>query len=119
WGLFALLTPTLWLLAVLLSPLRGDQPQPAYDLLTGVLSILTLINLPYLGYLVLLITQGETYRLPTRMLTGLIVIVLLVGGLGFGVGRYHYLFMTCDQFTVAGDFAPPNCLDLAEDQNSE
>jgi hypothetical protein len=110
--LYALLGPTLWLLAEVLGPVAGETLGRWYAWIDTLLVTLTIASLPYVGYVLLVILQGEAFRLPTRMFVGLVVIVVIVGALGYGLGRYHYLFLSCQQFAVAGEFIPPNCLEL-------
>ena len=111
-NLYALLAPSLWLMALVLAPSEGETIGGWYNWLVTALAFLTEISLPYIGYVLLVILQGETFRLPTRMFVGLLVIVVIVGALGYGVGRYHHLFLSCRAFAVAGEFTPPNCLEI-------
>ncbi|MEL6404917.1 MAG: hypothetical protein AAFR81_11170 [Chloroflexota bacterium] len=108
-----LLIPSLWLLVFLFAPMStDDNASQIYELITNLLALVTLVTLPVLGYTFLVILQGESLRLPGRMLYAMMAIVLIVALLGYAIGTYHYLFITCQEFTVAGDFAPPNCLQL-------
>jgi hypothetical protein len=114
WGLAALLAPSLWLISIMVAPDAGTNTIGWYQVVRWVLVGFTLISLPYIGYILLLITQGESFRLPIRMLVGLSVIVLVVASLGYVMGRYNFLIMDCEQFTVAGDFPPTNCIPRGE-----
>ncbi len=110
WELWALLAPSLWVFALIFAPAPGEEASGWYSLLETALTLIIVLSLPYIGYVLLVITQGEALRLPLRMLIGLVVIVLVTGSLGYWAGNNNFLFMTCHDFVVAGDFAPANCL---------
>lgn len=107
-----LLLPTLWVLAFVFVPVEESESARIFEWITNGLALATIITLPSLGYSLLVIMQGETLRLPWRLLFAMSVIVLAVAIAGYVMGNFHYLFITCQEFIVAGDFAPPNCLQL-------
>lgn len=109
--LAVLLLPTLWMISFVFMPAPGESVDPTFRTISDILGLITIISIPNLGYAILIITQGEVLRLPRRMLGSLITIVIAVAIAGYFVGSNHEFFVTCDEFTVAGDFAPPDCYD--------
>ena len=109
WGIAALSTPTLWLI---LSAVQIQQEQWTWlDNTIYLISILLLVTcLPYVVYVVVIITQEEALRIrPRRLLYALIIIAIAMSILGYLMGAYNELLMTCHDFEVAGWFKPENC----------
>lgn len=105
--LIGLLLPTLWVVSFFISPDRLGESN--YQIIDTIITFITMLSLPNLGYAILIITQGETLRLPLRMIFAMVLIVIAVFVAGFWMGANHPRFLTCQEFTVAGDFAPENC----------
>lgn len=112
-NLIALLVPSLWMISFLFVPTLAEA-EDSFQTITNLLTLLTIITMPNLGYAILVIVQGDTLQLPGRMLIAMVVIVLVVSSMGYWVGLNHHLFITCDEFTISGEFAPPTCLQVEE-----
>ncbi|MEM9954048.1 MAG: hypothetical protein AAF846_20730 [Chloroflexota bacterium] len=114
--LIGLLLPTLWLISFFLRPFFLNEEQGLYQVVDDVLAFITVLALPNVGYAILIITQGEALRLPWRLLFAMIIIVLVVSVAGYWMGANNYLFLTCEEFAVAGDFMPLNCVSASSGQ---
>ena len=69
-----------------------------------------LATVPYVGYILLSVTTPEAMELRTpKLIAALIACFVTVNAFSFGVGAHNSYFMTCDDFTRAGDQAPLGC----------
>jgi hypothetical protein len=69
----------------------------------------TLVGMPVLGALMvrLLIPEAERLsRSQALVVAGVVVSVMLVS---YGLGTQHPHMLSCEDFTVSGNFAPENC----------
>ena len=82
-----------------------------YSLLMDSLEWLLLLgSLPYIAYIMLSVATPDAMELNNpRLIVGLIVCFLMVNVASFSAGYLDWVFMTCDNFTLAGDEAPENC----------
>lgn len=107
--LLILAVPSIWLLvaAAIGAQSGGEVLRPVLFVL-GTASYL--FCLPYAVYLIVQIINPEILSLegwgPKVRLVALAVVFVAVG---FGVGARNDLFMTCQDFEVAGDTPPANC----------
>lgn len=108
-GRFVLLLPTLAVLLQLAEQgtLIGDRVA-ALALVLGLLS--AIFTLPYTIYVLILVVTPDLENMKTpRLAAAMIIIVVVVGLIGFQVGRHNRLFLTCEDFTVSGSDTPVNC----------
>jgi hypothetical protein len=104
---FALLLPSVWLLVEFALP-TGTPEGQSVALLWFAL-VLTLVGGPYLAWTLLRITLVGYDTLSRRQrwaVLGVVAGVLLVGYL---LGRLNPYFLTCDDFTISGNYPPPDC----------
>lgn len=105
----ALLIPTVWLVTVALLPVTDGDSSDWMEIWLFVVQLATLISLPYLAFTLLLLTQPDTFTLPRRMRFGLVVVVFIIGVLGYLIGSNHPHFLSCRNFEVSGNAVPANC----------
>ena len=73
-----------------------------------------LLSLPYILFFIIVALVPGTEQLDSKRLRyGVLTIAICVGLLGLSVGRNHHLFLTCEQFQVAGNHVPDNCTPAA------
>lgn len=111
WQLFVLLIPSVW---VMLASYFGLQNQgtiirPGLFLLA---TVSYLFCLPYAIYIVVEIVNPDLLTLKGwKPKIGMIVVALFFLSIGILSGERNYLFMTCNDFEIAGDTPPTNCLE--------
>lgn len=108
WGRILLSLPVVWMFMAFIN----ENTEIA--ILTTVLGFVALstfvLCLPYSIWLILKINQPEFFELQSRrLLIALGAVMLLVCLYGYGVGRFNFLVLSCDDFTAAGVPAPSNC----------
>jgi hypothetical protein len=83
-------------------------------ILSGIDDALTVINLlvaPILLWVTLRLLAPEYFTLPSRKLKMAVVgTIAFIGVIGYLAGVYNYTTLTCQDFIVAGDDPPANCL---------
>ena len=67
------------------------------------------IAIPYILYLLFELVENDFFNLSAYHRNRLITIVAFVAIMGYAVGTFHPYFVSCEQFTVAGDQAPADC----------
>ena len=104
---YALLLPSLWLLLVWLLPVTAGT---SYDTLLfwGGL-VITLLGMPVLAAFMvrLLLPQARNINRPQALKVMIVVVLVMVAS--FGIGTLHPHMLSCDDFTISGNSAPPNC----------
>ena len=108
-GFIAMLVPSMWLL---FSGVNDKLAQsPVLDLIeTGLLVIITLLCLPYIGYVIISVSQSGVLSIqPRNLVMVLIAITLFIGLAGYLIGANNDLFLTCQDFKVSGSELPINC----------
>ena len=109
-GRVVLILPTLWLL--LEAATNSTASLTPFDdwLLLGLAVAVVVVTLPYLIYVVVLITVPDIERLSAPTLRCAIVGCALAAAVaGVTIGTNHRLFLTCYDFKVAGDNIPKDC----------
>jgi hypothetical protein len=103
---YALLLPSLWLVLIWLLPVTDSTAR--YVLFWfGV--VVTLLGMPALAaFLVRLLVPGAE-SLPRRQAAIAIIAVAIVMGAAYVGGRQHPHMLSCDDFSISGNFAPENC----------
>ncbi|MBQ0904393.1 hypothetical protein [Micromonospora sp. U21] len=112
-----------WVLLLFLPPfvlllLRLAVPHPLGDvgrIADRVLNVASLAVVPFVAAIVLRLLAPEYFTLPGRRLKLTVAaIVATVALTGLLVGHFNYRFVTCADFTVAGEDPPSNCAHGAE-----
>jgi hypothetical protein len=103
---YTLLLPSLWLLLVWLLPVTDSTAR--YVLFWfGVL--VTLLGMPALAaFLIRLLIPGAE-DLPRRHAVIAIASVAIVMAAAYVLGTQHPHMLSCDDFSISGNFAPENC----------
>jgi hypothetical protein len=104
---WTLLLPSLWLLFDLLLPPGGTSP--VYRVLFWFGVVITLLGIPLLGaFLVrLLIPGAEELRGKQAVVPALVVGLVMAAS--FFLGTQQQRILTCEDFTISGNFAPEHC----------
>ena len=105
WGTLLFSLPTV----VMTSAIWSTTPQAL-----SYLALLLLPAIPYTAYILVSVAVPEAAELHSKRLFRwlvviVIVIVVFVNGVSFLVGKYNFAFMTCVDFSIAGDHLPENC----------
>ena len=102
WGLLLLLLPSLLMTSVLWEDMMPWLVSP--------LEWTSLLSIPYIAYILVSVAAREALELQDRRLVfWLVVGLVFLNALSYIAGHYNAVFMTCDDFTRAGDEAPHNC----------
>jgi len=104
---YALLLPSLWLLLVWLLPVTIGT---SYDkmLFWGGL-VITLLGMPALAAFMVRLLLPQSRSLGKAQALKVMIVVILVMLASYGVGTLHPYMLSCDDFTISGNFAPSNC----------
>jgi hypothetical protein len=103
---YTLLLPSLWLLLVWLLPVTTSTTR---YLLFWFGVIVTLLGMPALSaFLVRLLIPGAE-DLPRRHAVIAIVAVATVMAASYVLGTQHPHMLSCDDFSISGNFAPADC----------
>jgi hypothetical protein len=106
-AVLALLLPSLWIVLAWILPVGGTSG--IYQALFWLGVVITIVGLPALAaFLVrLIIPTAERLQGRERLaVTGLVAGVMLTS---FVVGTQHPRILTCEDFTVSGNYAPDDC----------
>jgi hypothetical protein len=106
-SVWTLLLPSLWLVLAWLLPVAGDSTMR--DVLFWFSVVVTLIGLPALGALIVRLLIPGAEGLPLRQAFSAAGVVLLVMFTAYVIGTQHPHMLSCDDFTISGNFAPANC----------
>lgn len=100
--------PSLWLLTTMLSFADGSALAGG---LNAVLTLLTaLVAIPHILYLLTPIAMPDLYQVRgTRRIAQLVLLTALITAASFTIGYRNDLFMTCEEFSIAGNAEPVNC----------
>lgn len=76
-------------------------------------SLLTILFLPYAAYVILHITRQDVadFKESKPLAASLFLIALFVGALGFTIGHYNKVLLSCEDFQVSGNDLPDNCIE--------
>lgn len=111
-GRIVLILPTLWLLLEAFTNSAATAAASEEWLLWGLAVGIVVVTLPYLIYVVVLITVPDVDQLRAPILVkALVGCALATAIVGFAIGKNHQLFLTCHDFKVAGSEVPNNCRD--------
>jgi hypothetical protein len=103
---YTLLLPSLWLLLIWLLPVTTDTAR--YVLFWfGVL--VTLLGIPALSAFLIRLMLPGAEQLPRHRAVVAVTSVAVVMAVAYALGTQHRHMLSCDDFTVSGNFAPPDC----------
>ena len=108
-GKLAIAFPTAWLLLAFVNDRLFDFTL-FEEVLFGFGLFICLLCLPYLIYVLISLLDAEPLSLERRLFLAMILIVVMVGVLGYLIGANHHWFLTCQDFTIVGDNVPANCV---------
>lgn len=109
WQLAILSAPTLLLVLVYLDN-TSVQGSAFHIIVVTLTALIAIVCLPYTIYAVTLITDDSIMSVRRgKLRQHLMLITVVVALVGFGVGRYNYVFLTCDDFKISGNDLPANC----------
>lgn len=103
----ALLVPSLWMSLALALPPGGVTAFHRALFFFGVL--VTIVGFPAFAALLVRILLPGARRLRGHDAQIAYSVVLFVMAASFLLGRAHPQVLTCDDFTISGNFAPPGC----------
>lgn len=109
-GRIILLVPTLWLILEAMSNLTPTL-HAAIGPLDWLIAVIAVgVSLPYLIYILVLVIVPDIDRLQhPKLRAALVSIAAMIAVCGFSIGQNHFVFLTCNDFKVAGDDIPDNC----------
>jgi len=91
-------------------PHLATDAGPIVRIVEGALLAATVLASPAALWVILRLVAPEYFTLPGRRVkAALVLVVAIVAGLGFLVGRFNNQILTCEEFIVAGDDPPRNC----------
>lgn len=103
----ALLVPSLWIVLALALPAGGTSA--AYTALYGFGVTVTLIGFPAMAALLVRILIPDAQRLRGRDATTAVAVVALIMTISYLLGSVHPRLLTCEDFTISGNYAPAGC----------
>ena len=109
-GRFVLALPSLWF-ALEVTIGSPDALAPWQQWLLGALAAAILVlTLPYVVYVLVVITVPDIEHLHNPILCGAVLLLSLASACaGLLIGHHHPSILTCREFEIAGDYVPPNC----------
>lgn len=114
WMLAVLAVPLIWVAWRLIVPI-GGRWHSVYHVVDVALISVVLVTLPITMWVVARIVAPEYFELSTLRLrlasAGIVVVVAIAGVL---TGQFNNHVVTCQDFVVAGDDTPANCLNSSE-----
>ncbi len=106
-GWWALLLPSLWLVATLVLPPSGSSV--VYEVLFWFGVAVTVVGVPAMAAVLVRLVLPGAARLDRgqgRVAAGVVATVMAASYL---LGVVNPRFLTCEDFTISGNFAPPGC----------
>jgi hypothetical protein len=89
----------------------ATEAGPAVRVVEGLLVAAMILTSPVVLWVIARLLAPEYFILPGRRVKiALLVIVTTVALIGYLMGRYNDHFLTCEEFHVAGDNPPTNCV---------
>jgi hypothetical protein len=103
----ALLLPSLWIVLAWILPVGGTSG--IYQALFWFGVVITIVGLPALAAVMVRLLVPGAERLRGRRALAAVVAVSLIMLVSFVIGTQHPRLLTCEDFTISGNFAPQNC----------
>lgn len=104
---WALLLPSLWLLGAVVLPAGGTSG--VYLVLFWFGVTLTAVGVPAMAAVLVRLVLPGAARLDRTQAPLALGVVALVMATSFGLGVANPQILTCEDFTISGNFAPPGC----------
>jgi hypothetical protein len=104
---WTLLLPSLWLLLSWLLPIGGVTAP--YQALFWLGVVVTVLGMPVMAALMVRLLIPGAERLRGRPAVTAATVVLVVMLASFVLGTQHPRLLSCEDFTISGNFAPENC----------
>lgn len=106
-AVWTLLLPSFWLLLVWLLPVAGTSTLREVLFWFGI--VVTLVGMPALAAFMVRLLIPEAERLRPKQAVTAATVVVLVMIVSFGLGTQHPHMLSCEDFSISGNFAPSNC----------
>jgi len=106
-AIWALLLPSFWLLLVWLLPVAGSST--FRDVLFWLGVVVTLVGMPVLAALMVRLLIPGAEGLHARQALSVAAVVLVVMLCSYLLGTQHPHMLSCEDFSISGNFAPENC----------
>jgi hypothetical protein len=103
----ALMLPSLWIVLAWILPVGGTSG--IYQVLFWLGVVITVFGMPALAAFMVRLLIPNAERLQGREKFGAIGVVALVMVTSFLLGTQHPRILTCEDFSISGNFAPENC----------
>ena len=106
-AVLALLLPTLWMVLAWVLPVGGTSG--IYQVLFWLGVVITVLGMPALAAFMVRVLIPTAERLQGREKFAAIGVVAFVMLTSFVIGTQHPRMLTCEDFSISGNFAPENC----------
>ena len=103
----ALLLPSLWMALAWILPVGGTSG--IYQALFWFGVVITIIGMPALAAVMVRLLVPGAERLRGKGALAAVAVVSVIMAMSFLMGTQHPRLLTCEDFTVSGNFAPGNC----------
>ena len=103
----ALLLPSLWIVLAWTLPVGGTSG--IYQVLFWLGVLITVVGMPALAAIMVRLLIPGAERLRGRRALAAMVVVSAIMLVAFGLGTQHPRILTCEDFTISGNYAPENC----------
>jgi len=103
----ALLLPSLWMALAWILPVGGTSG--IYQALFWFGVVITIIGMPALAAVMVRLLVPGAERLRGKGALAAVAVVSVIMAMSFLMGTQHPRLLTCEDFTVSGNFAPENC----------
>jgi hypothetical protein len=103
---YTLLLPSVWLVLVWLLPVTDST---VHDALFWFGVVITLLGMPALAAFMIRLLIPAAEELPRRQAAAAILAVVVVMIAAFALGTQHPHVLSCQEFSVSGNFAPEDC----------
>jgi hypothetical protein len=103
----ALLLPSLWVVLAWILPVGGSSG--IYQVLFWFGVVITVVGLPALAAIMVRLLIPGAERLRGKRALSAVIVVSLLMLVSFLIGTQHPRLLTCEDFTISGNYAPENC----------
>lgn len=103
----ALLLPSFWVVLAWVLPVGGTSG--VYQLLFWLGVVVTVFGMPALAAFLVRLLIPASERLVGRERFAALGVVALVMAVSYALGTQHPHILTCEDFTISGNYAPDNC----------
>lgn len=106
-AVLALLLPSLWMVLAWILPVGGTSG--IYQALYWFGVIITVLGMPALAAFMVRVLVPTAERLEGRERYAAVGVVALVMASSYLIGTQHPRMLTCEDFTISGNYAPEGC----------